>query len=149
MPAFSTEKPFIKPWITVPFLLSLGLGGFVSGFSGFGCQSQPYKKGEALYKAHCANCHMPDGTGLEGNIPPLAKSDFFSKKPVSAACIIRNGLQDTIWVNGRVYFQPMAPIPQLNELEIANIINYVGNSWGNKTRYISLGQVKKELEQCD
>lgn len=150
MPVFVFWGPMRK-LIDVSLRLSL-LVGIIFGvsaliFSGFGCR--PYKKGEALYKTHCANCHMPDGTGLEGNIPPLAGSDYFLNNPVATACFIRYGLQDTISVKGRVYSQPMAAIPQLGELEITNIINYIGHSWGNRAPYLSLEKVKKKLEACN
>ncbi|MBK6948546.1 MAG: cytochrome c [Haliscomenobacter sp.] len=150
MPAFVTGRllgKFRGASLRIPLLLVVALTVSALAFTGSGCR--PYKKGEALYKIHCANCHMPDGTGLEGNIPPLASSDYFSKNPVAAACIIRNGLQDTIRVNGRVYSQPMAAIPKLSELEITNIINYIGHSWGNRTPYLSLANVRKALEECN
>ncbi|MBV6428630.1 MAG: hypothetical protein KIPDCIKN_03165 [Haliscomenobacter sp.] len=150
MPAFAIGRLLRKRWgasLRLPLLLGIVLTVSALAFTGAGCR--PYKKGEALYKTHCANCHMPDGTGLEGNIPPLAGSDYFLANPVATACNIRYGLQDTIRVNGRVYAQPMAAIPQLGELEITNIINYIGHSWGNRAPYLSLGKVKKALEECN
>ena len=104
MPAFAIGRflgKFRGASLRFPLLLGVVLTVSALAFTGSGCR--PYKKGEALYKTHCANCHMPDGTGLEGNIPPLAGSDYFLANPVATACNIRYGLQDTIRVNGRVY----------------------------------------------
>ena len=91
---------------------------------------------------------MEDGTGLRGNIPPLAGSDYLRKNPAATACIIRYGLQEPVTVNGKVYDQPMAGIPQLNEFEIANIINYIHHSWGNDLGYVSLEKVRSALDTC-
>lgn len=91
---------------------------------------------------------MEDGTGLQGNIPPLAGSDYLRKNPAATACIIRYGLQEPVTVNGKVYDQPMAGIPQLNEFEIANIINYIHHSWGNDLGYFPLEKVRAALETC-
>lgn len=112
------------------------------------CESTGYTQGAALYKQHCSNCHMMDGTGLGGNIPPLAGSDYFAANPAQTACIIQYGLQDTITVNGKTYKFPMAAIPTLNNLEIANIINYISNSWGNSLGYTSLDSVNQALTDC-
>lgn len=112
------------------------------------CEPQAYKQGKALYTAYCANCHMPDGTGLTGHIPPLAESDYLKADPTRVACIIRYGLADTIQVNGKRYSQPMAAVPKLNEFEITNIINYLNNAWNNNLEYVSLEEVQAALEAC-
>ena len=126
----------------MPPLLLLVLAGWAS------CGDHAFTQGEILYANFCANCHMPDGTGLEGNIPPLAGSDFIKNAPAQMACIIRYGISDTIIVNGRKYGQPMAGIPKLSDFEIANIINYINHSWGNDFGYVQIGEVQEALNQC-
>lgn len=112
------------------------------------CDKKGYRQGEALYRQYCANCHMEDGTGLKGNIPPLAGSDYLRNNAVSIACVIRYGLNEPITVNGKIYDQPMAGIPKLNEFEIANLINYIHHSWGNDLGYVSLEKVRSALDTC-
>lgn len=92
---------------------------------------------------------MEDGTGLQGNIPPLAGADFVRDRQEELACIIRGGLEGEIVVNGQTYDQPMAGIPELTEFEIANIINYINQAWGNDYGYIKLETVREGLEKCD
>jgi len=115
---------------------------------GFGCQKNSFPQGEALYRTHCASCHMDDGLGLKGVIPPLAGADYVARDPASVACIIRNGLTDTIQVNGLSYSEPMAAIPQLTEFQIANIINYINTAWGNDYGYIKMPEIRKRLAEC-
>lgn len=91
---------------------------------------------------------MADGVGLESLIPTLVKADYLLENPLKTACIIRNGLNDTIVVNGKVYSQEMSAIPVLSEFEITNIMNYIHSSWGNNMPYITLEEVKRSLDSC-
>ena len=121
------------------FLLSLTL---------FNCERQPHRQGRILYQNFCANCHMDDGSGLAGNIPPLAQSDYVSQNQGQLACIIRNGMEGQVVVNGKTYQNPMAAIPQLSEFEIANILNYINQAWENDYGYLPLKTVRENLERC-
>lgn len=113
-----------------------------------GCQTNRYKQGAILYTNFCASCHMEDGTGLEGVIPPLAGTDYVAQNPAQVACVIRYGLSDTIVVNERLYNQPMAAIPKLSEFEITNVINYINQAWGNDYGYVTLQKVQEALREC-
>lgn len=117
-------------------------------FAVLSCERKPYRQGEILYQNFCANCHMDDGSGLAGNIPPLAGADFVRQNQDQLACIIRYGLEGGVVVNGIAYQNPMAGIPQLSEFEIANIINYINQAWGNDYGYLPLKNVRESLEGC-
>ena len=112
------------------------------------CQSNPYVHGQILYENFCANCHMEDGTGLTGNIPPLAGADFLKKYAEQLPCIIRFGVQDTMVVNGQEYTTPMAGIPQLTDTEVTNVINYINHAWGNDNGFTRPTDVQVILEGC-
>ena len=127
-------------------LISVSL--FSISFFSSSCQDDPFKQGAILYTNFCANCHMEDGTGLEGLIPPLAGADYVEKNPLDMVCIIRYGMSGPIEVNGKQYDQPMAGIPQLSEFEIANVINYINQAWGNDYGYTKLEDIRQDLENC-
>ncbi len=112
------------------------------------CENKPFRQGEILYLNFCANCHIEDGSGLAGNIPPLAGADFVAQNQEQLACIIRYGLEGSVMVNGLTYQNPMAGIPQLSEFEIANIINYINQAWGNDYGYLPLKTIRESLEEC-
>ncbi|HOY16078.1 MAG TPA: cytochrome c [Haliscomenobacter sp.] len=112
------------------------------------CQGSPYKQGEIMYGNFCASCHMDDGSGLRGRIPPLANSDYLKKYPSELACIIRYGKTGEIEVNGKKYQEPMPGVPQLSDFEIANIINYINQAWGNESAYVPVQKVQQALEKC-
>mgnify|MGYP000125369947 FL=1 len=90
------------------------------------------KKGKSLYEDFCLRCHMPNGKGQEGIIPPLAKSDFlFKHMEESIKAIKFGGIEGEIIVNGVKYNSKMEKMGLYDD-EIADIMNYTLNSWGNK-----------------
>ncbi len=102
------------------------------------------ERGKAAYTTYCQNCHQADGKGVPGAFPPLAKSDFL-KKPVKA--LIDNvllGQNGETTVNGQKYNGAMPAQNFLSDDQIADILNYVRNSWGNKSAVsVTPSQVKK------
>ncbi|MCP4439462.1 MAG: cytochrome c [Aureispira sp.] len=117
-------------------------------FSACSSINDPYAEGKPLYLRHCANCHMDDGSGLEGLIPPLAKADVLQNAGASAACMIRNGLKGKMQVNGIEYDGEMLPNAKISDVEILNILNYINNAWGNQRDFIKLDDVKTALKGC-
>jgi len=90
------------------------------------------KSGKSLYQDFCLRCHMPDGQGQIGIIPPLAKSDFlFKHMEESIKAIKFGGIDGEITVNGVKYNSKMEKMGLYDD-EIADIMNYTLNSWGNK-----------------
>ncbi len=105
-------------------------------------------KGKSLYRQHCSNCHQPDGRGLASLYPPLAKSDYLMQDIPRATCISKNGQEGSIVVNNKEYNMKMPGVPTLTNLEVAEIMTYIANSWGNEYGFISVSDVKKNLENC-
>ena len=93
-----------------------------------------YKRGQMLYDDFCVRCHLPDGAGEAGLIPPLANADFLQDIQATVHSI-KYGLHGPITVNGVQYNNTMAPMGLEND-EIADITNYILNSWGNTTDVI-------------
>lgn len=102
-------------------------------------------RGKELYVTYCQNCHMEDGKGVAGAFPPLAKADFLKKQPVnSIITILLKGQSGEITVNGAKYNTPMMGLDYLTDEQVADILNYTYNSWGNKSaKAVTPAQVKK------
>lgn len=98
--------------------------------------------GKALFNGTCSVCHQASGAGLAGVFPPLAGSDYLNADPHRAAGVVINGLAGKLTVNGKQYDSVMPPMNQLNDDEVANILTYVLNSWGNKGGQLTTAQVK-------
>jgi nitrite reductase (NO-forming) len=106
--------------------------------------------GQALFNGTCSVCHQTTGQGLEGVFPPLAKSDFLMSDVKRAVGILLNGLTGPVTVNGKTFNSVMPPMSQLNDDEVANILSFVRNSWGNAGDAVSsvaVAEVRKNTQR--
>jgi nitrite reductase (NO-forming) len=106
-------------------------------------QDEQVKAGQVLFAGTCSVCHQANGAGLPGVFPPLAKSDYLAADPKRAIGFVLRGLTGKVTVNGQEYNSVMPPMTQLNDDEVANILTYVINSWGNPGGRFSSDDVKK------
>lgn len=107
-----------------------------------------YLEGQKLYTENCSSCHGDNGKGMGKMYPPLEGSDYLMKNKASIPCIIKNGLEGKIEVNGQEFEMPMPGFKKLNSLQITDISNFITNSWGNQTEKTTEAEVKKTLENC-
>ncbi len=96
--------------------------------------------GRTVYSQACMSCHGATGMGLPGVFPPLAGSDYLAARADLGIGIVLRGLQGPITVNGRTYNAAMPAMP-LSDDEVASVLTYVNNSWGNKRGEVTPAQV--------
>jgi nitrite reductase (NO-forming) len=106
-------------------------------------KEQQIQAGAVLFKGTCSVCHQDSGQGIPNVFPPLAGSDFLKADHQRPIGIALNGLTGPVTVNGATFNSVMPPMSQLNDDEIANILTYVTNSWGNAGDPITAQQVKE------
>ena len=99
--------------------------------SGTLTQQDQVLAGQALFAGTCSVCHQANGAGLPGVFPPLAQSDYLKADPKRSIAAVLHGLSGKLTVNGKDYDSVMPPMNQLNDDEVANILTYVLNSFGN------------------
>jgi len=104
------------------------------------------KRGKEVYTLHCQNCHMENGEGMEGVNPPVAKTTYLKDVKKNIGYIL-NGQTGEITVNGKKYNAIMNPLNYLDDQQIADVLNYIRNSWGNKYPIVTPAQVKTEREK--
>jgi mono/diheme cytochrome c family protein len=99
-------------------------------------------RGSEAYFLYCVSCHMGEGEGVKGAVPPLAKSDYLMADIERAIHVVKYGQQGEITVNGAAYNSYMAPLG-LDDQEVADVLNFILNSWGNSyDQMITVEQVK-------
>ncbi len=110
---------------------------FFIGFSFSFSQQEPEPnlqesilKGEEIYSDFCVTCHRKKGKGFASVFPPLAKSDYLLNNRTESIKAIVYGLQGEIIVNGKAYNNTM-PSQGLEPEEVADVMNYILNTWGN------------------
>ena len=107
-----------------------------------------YKRGEQLYGMTCAACHQATGSGVAGQCPPLAGSDWvLQKDPARIIRIVQLGAGGPITVKG-VDHTPSVVMPPLGsafpeDADLAAVLTYVRQTWGNKAPSVTADQVKK------
>ena len=100
--------------------------------------------GQQVYASNCMSCHMENGEGVEGAFPTLVKTEFVIGDVQRLVKIIAHGQTGEITVNGTVYNMEMPTQGHLSDQEIADVANYIRNSWGNKSKKaVSITDVAK------
>jgi len=102
---------------------------------------QRISNGEKIFMANCAACHQATGKGLPGAFPPLVSSDYFAEDPMKAVHAVLNGLSGEITVNGTKYNAVMPNLSYISDSDVADVVTYVVNSFGNKGGDINAAQV--------
>jgi len=132
------------------FLLSCAYGKKENGLS----FSQNIKfrqymvQGEKLYIIHCSNCHQVDGSGLGRLIPPLTSNKYIRSNNEQLACILKYGMSGKIEINGIFYEETMPANLSLTNLEMAEIITYIGNNWDNRIGTLNTDNIAKSIINC-
>jgi len=101
------------------------------------------ERGKKVFLSVCFACHMQEGQGLPGVFPPLAESDYLKADKDRAIRIPVKGLTGPITVNGKAYNNVMPPQTQLTDSQVADVLTYVMNSWGNNLGTVSTSDVKR------
>ncbi|MBW7908268.1 MAG: nitrite reductase, copper-containing [Kiritimatiellae bacterium] len=107
--------------------------------------AQQKADGEAVYKQTCFACHQATGQGIPSVFPPLAKADYFNEDPDRAVAYVIFGREGPLTVNGAQYNQVMTP-QNITDEQIADVITYVLNTWGNKGGRMTVERVREIRE---
>ncbi|WP_226163355.1 c-type cytochrome [Hymenobacter terricola] len=98
-------------------------------------------KGRAVYTQYCLTCHQADGGGVDGMNPPLTKTDYVLGDKTRLTKVLLNGLQGQD-INGEEYHNVMPSQDYLNDQQMADVLTYVRNSFGNKASAVTAAEVK-------
>lgn len=104
-------------------------------------KTERMEHGKRVYEGTCMACHQGSGMGIAGAFPPLAKSDYLNADRKRAMQIVVGGLSGSVKVNGKTYNSVM-PAQQLSDEDVANVLTYVFNSWGNSGGEVTPSEVK-------
>lgn len=119
------ERALIRAWV-----LEGGLRGVPPPPRVHQTRGEKIETGRQLFSSICAACHQPTGRGIPNVFPPLASSDFLNADKNRAIKTVLNGRQGEIIVNGQRFNNSMPKFP-LNDQDVADVLTYVYNSFGN------------------
>jgi mono/diheme cytochrome c family protein len=126
----------MKKFILFTLLVIIAIGS--QSFSSTAPQAS-LKKGQAVYETYCISCHMEDGNGVPSAFPSLVKTGNLTDKN-RLVKIVLQGVRGPIVVKGEKYDAEMASIT-ITDQEVADVINYIRNTWGNKAPLMNVSEV--------
>ena len=131
-------------WVAVIFLA-------LSVFILAACQSEQeiefaryYSGGMVIYQSKCQNCHGSDGKGLAALIPALTQ---LKTDKTILPCLVKYGSKSSPNPADKTFSSEM-PATDLPPVDIAKVLTYVTNSFGNKMGTITTQQVENNLTDC-
>jgi mono/diheme cytochrome c family protein len=133
----------------------IGVICFILAILVYSCQTDAditfgryYSIGSVIYQGKCQNCHGKDGQGLSALMPPLTDSTYLKANKSQLACFIKYGMQNKVVIVNKKAFEGDMPAQDLAPIEIAEVLTYVGNSFGNNLGLITGEQVEADLKNC-
>ena len=131
-------------------LISLIFGLFLFFKISWLHQNKPLEEsiadGAGIYQNFCVQCHLDSGEGVSGVFPPLAASDYLLNNIDLSIKGIKYGLNGPIEVNGETYDGVMQN-QGLEEEEIADVMNYILNSWNNSSEQVITPQRVSQIQE--
>jgi mono/diheme cytochrome c family protein len=113
-----------------------------SSTAGAGGLKASLDRGKEVYLQQCLACHQADAGGVPNMNPPLIKTKWVLGDKTTLVQIVLNGLTGEIEVDGDSYHNVMAPHRELSDQQIADVLTYVRNNFGNKAKAIAPAEVK-------
>lgn len=107
-------------------------------------KSKQMLNGKKVYDMYCQACHQADGNGVPRLNPPLAGTVYVTGSKTRLIDIVLKGLTDPLEINGEEYNNPMASHDFLTDQQIADVLTYIRNSFGNKAGVVTTAEVKKQ-----
>jgi mono/diheme cytochrome c family protein len=99
-------------------------------------------RGAVVYKNVCITCHQADGGGVPNMNPPLIKTQYVLGDKARLAHIVLAGLAEPIEIDGDEYKQHMPAQAYLTDQQVADVLTYVRNNFGNKASAVQVAEVK-------
>lgn len=103
------------------------------------------RRGQEVFRTYCETCHNTDGNGKKGQAPPFVRSEWVLGSPTRMIRIPQNGLSGPIPLNGGIWNEAPAMPPMgapLSDEDLAAVLTYIRQSWGNKAPEVTPDQVK-------
>ncbi len=104
--------------------------------------SASMSRGKQVYTKYCLTCHQLNGEGVPNLNPPLTKTSWVLGNKATLIGIVLNGMTGDIEIDDNVYTNNMPAMPMLTDQEVADVLTYVRNSFGNKASAVTPAEVK-------
>lgn len=121
-------------------VLVAGCGGTEERAGGSEAEQQP-TLGERIYQQQCATCHQADGEGIGGVYPTLHETKWTEGDAGRLIRLVLHGMEGPVEVKGLTYDQRMQPLSYLSDEEIAAVLTFVREHFGNEAAAVQSEEV--------
>lgn len=99
-------------------------------------------RGQAVYAKYCLSCHQVDGSGVPNLNPPLIQTKWtLGPKTILIEQVLK-GSNGKVEIDGETFHNTMPPLATLTDQQIADVLTYVRNNFGNKASIVTPAEVK-------
>lgn len=99
-------------------------------------------RGHMVYAKYCLTCHQVDGSGVPSMNPPLIQTKWtLGPKSILVQQVLK-GSSGKVEIDGDTFSNTMPPLQSLTDQQIADVLTYVRNSFGNKASRVTVAEVK-------
>lgn len=99
-------------------------------------------RGKAVYSQFCLSCHQADGSGVPNMNPPLIKTKWVLGPKTVLIQQVLKGSQGKVEIDGDTFHNSMPSQAQLTDQQIADVLSFVRNRFGNKASIVTPAEVK-------
>jgi mono/diheme cytochrome c family protein len=101
------------------------------------------KRGKVVYASYCLTCHQADGGGVPNLNPPLIQTSYVVGDKERLINVVLNGFTEHVDIDGESYSNNMPPLNALKDQQVADVLTYIRNNFGNKASAVSSAEVQK------
>ena len=101
------------------------------------------KRGKVVYASYCLTCHQADGGGVPNLNPPLIQTSYVLGDKERLINVVLNGFAEHVDIDGESYSNNMPPLNALKDQQVADVLTYIRNNFGNRASAVSSAEVQK------
>jgi mono/diheme cytochrome c family protein len=104
-------------------------------------------RGKTVYTTFCLACHQADGSGVPNLNPPLMQTEWVTGNKTTLIEMVLKGSRGKVEIDGETFHNTMPAQAHLTDQQIADVLTYIRNSFGNKSSSVSEKEVKAAREK--
>ena len=106
--------------------------------------AETLNRGKTVYTTFCLACHQADGSGVPNLNPPLIQTEWVKGNNAKLIQMVLKGSRGQVEIDGETFNNTMPAQAHLTDQQIADVLTYIRNSFGNKGSAVSAAEVKTE-----